>query len=269
MTGGMSSGVWNFGTEASGSVPPGTSASATLVPPGSRAYSTNPTPAAPAAAMKARRLIGRPAPASLRISVTAPTPSAFDTGVSTPLPRGMLSVPRIHTRMQGPVVQPAAPAGGVILRRGAAPVLTRATTLVAVTERAPLSRNSPPSPSRRRSRSTRRRRPCRPPGGPSSPTPPASRTSRPRSSSWTPPPRPARPRELPLHARRGASGAARGDRREDAARLRARGGPIAGRRDERRQAGGLSGLPGGREPRRRGAPPRAVLDDVSRGDRAG
>ena len=78
----------------------------------------------------------------------------------------------------------------------------------------------------------------------------------------------ARPGELPLHPRRRAAGAARGDRREDAARLGARGRRIADRRHERRQAGRLPGVPGGREPGRRGAAARAVLDDLPRGDRA-
>ena len=78
----------------------------------------------------------------------------------------------------------------------------------------------------------------------------------------------ARPGELPLHAGRRPAGAARGDRREDAARLGPRGRRIPDRRHQRRQAGRLSGVPGGREPGRRGAAARAVLDDVPRGDRA-
>ena len=52
----------------------------------------------------------------------------------------------------------------------------------------------------------------------------------------------ARPREPPLHPGRRAARAARGDRRQDAARLRLRGRRRPGARHQRRQAGGLPGV---------------------------
>ena len=78
-----------------------------------------------------------------------------------------------------------------------------------------------------------------------------------------------RPGEPPLHARRRAARAARGDRRRRRARdsgLECHASQRA--RHQRRQAGRLQRLPGDARPGRRGAAARAVLDDLSRGDRA-
>ncbi len=83
-----------------------------------------------------------------------------------------------------------------------------------------------------------------------------------------PPRRCATPRTIRYTPAVGPPGAPRGDRREDAARLGARGRRLAGHRHQRRQAGRLPGVPGGREPGRRGAAARALLDDLPRGDRA-
>ena len=78
-----------------------------------------------------------------------------------------------------------------------------------------------------------------------------------------------RPEEPPLHAGRRASRAARGDRRQDAARHRLRGRRRPGAGHQRRQAGGLQRLRHPARPGRRGAAHRAVLDDLPRGDQAG
>ena len=132
----------------------------------------------------------------------------------------------------------------------------------------------PPHRRHRRVRDPQGRRqgqgPARPPGDRSSATRPASPTSRPPSTSWMPPSRRcADPRELPLHPGRRPARAARGDRREDAARLGPRGRRAAQvARDQRRQAGRLPGVRHAARPGRRGAPARAVLDDLPRGDPA-
>ena len=77
------------------------------------------------------------------------------------------------------------------------------------------------------------------------------------------------PEEPPLHPRRRAARAARGGRREDAARLRPRGHRRPGADHQRRQAGRLPGVRHAARPRRRGAAARAVLDHLPGGDHAG
>ncbi len=78
-----------------------------------------------------------------------------------------------------------------------------------------------------------------------------------------------RPQEPPLHARGRSPGAQAGDRGQDAPRQRLPGVPRPDRGHQRRQAGHLRVLRHDARPRRRGHRPRAVLDDVPRGDPAG
>ena len=67
----------------------------------------------------------------------------------------------------------------------------------------------------------------------------------------------------------GHPGAARGDRRQDPARLGLRGGGRPGARHQRRQAGGRQRLRRAVRPRRRGPRARPLLDDLPRVDRPG
>ena len=76
------------------------------------------------------------------------------------------------------------------------------------------------------------------------------------------------PGQPPLHADRGHPGPARGDRGQDQARLRLRGGCRPGARDQRRQAGRRQRVRRPVRPRRRGHRARPVLDDLPRVDRA-
>ena len=127
---------------------------------------------------------------------------------------------------------------------------------------------SHPSPSPRPSRSTRKAKALqaagRPvisyaAGEPDFATPDAHRRGGRR--------RGARPAQPPLHPRRRPARPARGDRREDPARLRPRGVAVAGHRHQRRQAGRLPGV------RRRCSTtgdevlvPDPLLDHLPRGD---
>ena len=94
----------------------------------------------------------------------------------------------------------------------------------------------PQSPNRPRWPSTPRPRRSRPQVRTSSASAPASPTSRRPTRSSRPPPRPAATREPPLHAGGRPARAARGDRREVQARLRASSARAAGARHQRRQA---------------------------------
>ena len=77
-----------------------------------------------------------------------------------------------------------------------------------------------------------------------------------------------RPEEPPLHPRGRPARAARSDRGEDGPRLGIRRQGERGARHQRRQAGRLPGVRDAARPRRRGAAAGAVLDHLSRSDRA-
>ena len=79
----------------------------------------------------------------------------------------------------------------------------------------------------------------------------------------------SRPGQPPLHADGRDPGAARGDRRQDAARLRLRGAAGPGAGDQRRQAGRGQRVRRAVRPRRRGHRARPVLDDLPRVHRPG
>ena len=125
------------------------------------------------------------------------------------------------------------------------------------------SPNPPPSPSTPRPRRSRRPAVRSSASAPASPTSPPPTPSSRRPIAGRP-----RPEDPPLHPGRRPARAARSDRREDRARLRVRRQGQPGARHQRRQAGGLPGVRDAARPRRRGPAAGAVLDDLSRGDRA-
>ena len=79
----------------------------------------------------------------------------------------------------------------------------------------------------------------------------------------------SQPGEPPVLADGGSARPAAGHRRQDRPRLRLRRDPEPGARHQRRQARRLQHLPDPAGPRRRGPAARALLDHLSRGDRAG